>query len=657
MLAAVLRSDVEWEPAPCRDARPRAGGSCGAASSGIPAQRLHDIGGRADRDRGGGASSSRPESRGVRRESALGVALRLGDRSARSSWSRRSLARGRPVVRPRVSRLTLALDAPPRRARWHRPLARRDRTRLRLGRADPGPCPRPRGRASAAGCPGEPAFLFPRRGLDRLRGPGRSTEQGPGFRRARGEAHRRLATPRALRLGPGRRPSSARSRGRTAPASCCGSRPAAERRSRCRPPRRPLASASSGRASFPAGARSSSPSPVPRGLRGGRGHRGAEPGHRSAAGAGGRGRPGRPRGHRPPRLRARRLPDGGSPRPRHADPARRSRPGGRARVPGLRGGRSLRPGGRRDPRLLPGGGRTRPLLWVDRRGSATRIPVPDHIFIDPRISPDGSRIAVQATDAESDIWICELARGALTRLTFGPAEDETPVWSPDGAWVAWASQPSHGPRQARRRRADGSGDDQAVWSTSAHVHVHDWSPDGKHLLVTLDSMNTAWDVWLVPVPEARPARSSTGPSRSGIPACRPTGVGSPTPRTSRDGSRSTFAASPSSAARCRCPAGGGDRPAWTARGTRARLPQRGRLRDGRGPVTKARRAHARRSDRGALPRRLRRGHGPHEPSRLRRPPRREALRHGGEPEREATLGMNVVLNWFEELEKLVPRKP
>jgi serine/threonine-protein kinase len=144
-------------------------------------------------------------------------------------------------------------------------------------------------------------------------------------------------------------------------------------------------------------------------------------------------------------------------------------------------------------------GRARPLLSVDRRGAAVRIPAPDHTFIDPRVSPDGSRIAVQTSDAGSDIWICDLARGTLTRLSFDPQEDETPVWSPDGAWVAWVAQRAGQRRQVLRRRGDGSGEEQLVWSSSAHVHVHDWSPDGRSLLVTQDAAATARDLWLVPV--------------------------------------------------------------------------------------------------------------------------------------------------------------
>jgi serine/threonine-protein kinase len=213
-----------------------------------------------------------------------------------------------------------------------------------------------------------------------------------------------------------------------------------------------------------------------------------------------------------------------------------------------------------------GGGRTRPLLSVDRRGSETHIPIPDHTFIDPRVSPDGSRIAVQAADSGSDIWICDLGRATLTRLSFDPQEDETPVWSPDGAWVAWVAQRSGRPRQVLRRRADGSGEEQVTWSTRAHAHVHDWSPDGKYLLVTQDAVSTARDVWLVPVAggEARPLLA--GPFEEW------------NPRFSPDGRWLAYASDetgqleiyvrrfPELDRKVQVSEGGGDGPAWTSGG-------------------------------------------------------------------------------------------
>jgi serine/threonine-protein kinase len=170
-----------------------------------------------------------------------------------------------------------------------------------------------------------------------------------------------------------------------------------------------------------------------------------------------------------------------------------------------------------------GMGDERRLLWVDRNGRAEHVAAAPHTFLDPRVSPDGFRIAAQAADGDNDIWTYDVVRGSLTRLTFDAGEDETPVWSRDGMWLAWATQRSGSPRQLLRRRSDGSGAEQVLWSTDRHAHLHDWSPDGSTLLVTQDSDGSARDVWLVAVSggDARPLLS--GPFEECNPRLSPDG--------------------------------------------------------------------------------------------------------------------------------------
>jgi serine/threonine-protein kinase len=74
----------------------------------------------------------------------------------------------------------------------------------------------------------------------------------------------------------------------------------------------------------------------------------------------------------------------------------------------------------------------RTLVWVDRQGNEQPIAAPPRAYAYARLSPDGSRIALDARDQENDIWVYDIARGTPTRLTFGPAADRFPVWTPDG---------------------------------------------------------------------------------------------------------------------------------------------------------------------------------------------------------------------------------
>ncbi len=296
----------------------------------------------------------------------------------------------------------------------------------------------------------------------------------------------------------------------------------------------------------------------------------------------------------------------------------------------------------------------RPLVWVDRHGSATRIPTPPHTYVDPRLSPDGSRVAVQAADADNDVWILDLARGALTRLSFDPGEDETPVWSPDGAWVAWVEQRSGRPRQIVRHRADGSGQDQVVWATRAHAHLHDWSPDGTQLLVTQDAETTARDVWLVPVAggEARPLLS--GPFDEWNPRFSPDGRWLAYSSNESGRFEVYVLRLPQADRKLQVSVGGGDCPLWTPGGRevvyRSADLQVVSVRfspDPAGPPRVGRPAPLFPDVYGAASGRM------SHPDYDAHPDRTRFVMVGGRSD-DMGVELSVILNWFEELDRLAP---
>ena len=151
------------------------------------------------------------------------------------------------------------------------------------------------------------------------------------------------------------------------------------------------------------------------------------------------------------------------------------------------------------------------LVWIDRRGTTTRVATREGICFDPRLSPDGARVALDGSSGGSDlsdVWTVDLRRGALSRLSFGDGEDETAVWSPDGAWIAWASSRAGEGRSLYRRHSDGSRAEERLWvSDGRHFHASSWTPDGRGIVVTVDDPKTGWDVLLVtlgPKPTAKP---------------------------------------------------------------------------------------------------------------------------------------------------------
>ncbi|HEX2455531.1 MAG TPA: protein kinase, partial [Vicinamibacterales bacterium] len=107
----------------------------------------------------------------------------------------------------------------------------------------------------------------------------------------------------------------------------------------------------------------------------------------------------------------------------------------------------------------------RTLVWVDRQGREEPLGAPPRPYFHPRVSPDGNRVAVAIEDQENDIWVWDLARRTLDRLTFGRAPDFGPVWTPDGrrlvffsereGWAGLQWQPADGPGNAEKLTTGG----------------------------------------------------------------------------------------------------------------------------------------------------------------------------------------------------------
>ena len=76
---------------------------------------------------------------------------------------------------------------------------------------------------------------------------------------------------------------------------------------------------------------------------------------------------------------------------------------------------------------VAGAGAVRTLVWVDRQGREEPINAPPRAYFALRLSPDGTRIALDTRDQENDIWVWNLARQTLTRLTFDPGNDRLPA--------------------------------------------------------------------------------------------------------------------------------------------------------------------------------------------------------------------------------------
>ncbi len=155
-----------------------------------------------------------------------------------------------------------------------------------------------------------------------------------------------------------------------------------------------------------------------------------------------------------------------------------------------------------------GGGDWR-LEWFDREGKSLGVAGPASQSSTPAVSPDGKQVAVDRIDSQAggnqDIWLLDQARGTSTRFTINPAREASPVWSPDGVWVAFASD-RDGPFNIYRKPASGAGDEEALLKSNISQHPTDWSRDGRFLLYTATDPKTRNDLWVLPLDGDRKPR-------------------------------------------------------------------------------------------------------------------------------------------------------
>jgi serine/threonine-protein kinase len=142
------------------------------------------------------------------------------------------------------------------------------------------------------------------------------------------------------------------------------------------------------------------------------------------------------------------------------------------------------------------GGLRRTLVWVDRHGHETPLAAPPREYIYPRLSPDGTRVAVVANDQEHDIWIWDLSRTTLTRATFDPGADTSPVWTPDGRRLIFSSARA-GELNLYWQAADGTGALERLAESPNRQMASAVSPDGRRLIFTEDAGKTGQDVMQV----------------------------------------------------------------------------------------------------------------------------------------------------------------
>ena len=133
------------------------------------------------------------------------------------------------------------------------------------------------------------------------------------------------------------------------------------------------------------------------------------------------------------------------------------------------------------------------------------LALPARAYLSPRLSPDGQRV-VFWTQGDRNVWVHDLARGTLTRLT-SEARNARAIWTPDGTRVTYGSA-TGGNENLFWKPADGSGPAERL-TTSDNLHfAADWSPDGQTLVFVETRPETGQDIWVLPLTGNRQPRAN-----------------------------------------------------------------------------------------------------------------------------------------------------
>lgn len=138
------------------------------------------------------------------------------------------------------------------------------------------------------------------------------------------------------------------------------------------------------------------------------------------------------------------------------------------------------------------------LVWLDRAGVATNAGAPPAVYADIEISPDGRKAAlglIEPRTGVASLWSFDLARKMTSRLTFRAMDHESPVWSPEGKRIVFASD-VEGPPHLFMKSA--GGEEQEVVKAGGIQDASDWI-EGDRIFYSENLATTQDDIMTVTV--------------------------------------------------------------------------------------------------------------------------------------------------------------
>jgi serine/threonine protein kinase/Tol biopolymer transport system component len=144
----------------------------------------------------------------------------------------------------------------------------------------------------------------------------------------------------------------------------------------------------------------------------------------------------------------------------------------------------------------------RQMAWYDRGGKLLGTVGVPGLVLAPAISPDEKWVVFsRGSGPRGDLWLRDLARGAEQRFTTDLSSNGSPVWSPKGDRIAFASNRGGTAFNFNlyQKAASGTGQDELLLANGTFKYPSQWSRDGRFIVYTEFDPKTKGDIWVLPM--------------------------------------------------------------------------------------------------------------------------------------------------------------
>jgi eukaryotic-like serine/threonine-protein kinase len=133
------------------------------------------------------------------------------------------------------------------------------------------------------------------------------------------------------------------------------------------------------------------------------------------------------------------------------------------------------------------------LRWLDRAGHSTAVPGGQGAFSAVSLAPNGHEAAGSVYEGTKvRVWIYDLVRGTKRLFT---VDGRDAIWNRDGTFITYRSDRENG-RAICHKRADGTGAEHCLVERRDFPVPEDWSPDGRSLLFSEYTNRGDLDIWI-----------------------------------------------------------------------------------------------------------------------------------------------------------------